>query len=786
MNRLRSWRPLLRLAWRDVRRRPLRTLLVMLVVAVPVAVITGINVGMNAANYMESGANDLSLGQANVRRDLYGPVADPQLVYDTADAVVERRSSAFARTPADELRVVDVLAGDVFAPLTGGRYELVDGRVPSGMNELTVSTELRRDLGLDVGDTIEVGRERTSWTISGVHRNRDELRSETLAVSSLDAPIGRPAGAELFYVDDNPPFVDDPMINGYGETPRGQVDFQIPVEARFYVQMGTATFLVLLALLISTAFASAARRQLREVGLIGANGGNPRQIRAAFALQGMITAGFGVVLGFLITVVAATVFGDEVRRLIGQDVPFGVLASDLVVSILLVLTAGWLAAWWPARSVARTPVLAALGGRRPSRAAAPTLPVFGVALIAIGIVLLVGGISSGSDALPVIGGVLLIVAGVSMSSSWLVSVTGRLLGRMGAIARVTGRSLDRQRTRTGPIVAAIAIGGTAGVLGIVVTHTEVENALVPQDWWSAQWGADADPAEVDQVMSLWGSSFGTSPWLEAWSNTGVSVGLTDARPDESWVMVIDAERSTGLGADRAALLDGKLVVANSDLLVASSLTIVPGLGEATTIGVPTVVGENGMNLVGVGTLRDLGVDVSSFSIQAYGTLPEGVRIPDVLLDRRAAYDIDIALDGTSDVVAVYAGSDSDDIRIYRIMRNAVGGATGVFVLAALAIGLGLSRIEQRDDELLLAALGAAPTFRRRAGALEAGLLSGLAVAIAVPLGLILAFAIRSDISTLPTVVPWPLILGVAFGIPLASAVLFGFTRRTPKHLDLRS
>jgi cell division protein FtsX len=784
MKRIRSWRPMLRLAWRDVRRRPLRTLLVMLVVAVPMATITTINVALHAANYMESGANDMSLGQANVRRDLWAMPADRERVYGDADAVVERRTSAFALDTTGDLRVVDVLAGDVFAPLTAGRYELVDGRVPSDPNELAVSTEVRRDLGLDVGDTILVGRDLAPWTVTGVHRNRDALREETLAVASLETVIGRPVGSELFYRSAEPPGISDPSIPGYGETPRGQVDFQIPVEVRFYVQMGIATFLVLLALLISTAFASGARRQLREVGLIGANGGNPRQIRAAFALQGMITAAFGVVLGLLITVVAATVLGDEARRLEGQDVPFGILPSDLATSIVLVLASGWLAAWWPARSVSRTPVLAALGGRRPTRAASPAMPVFGLTAIAFGMVVLVAGVSSAS-ATAVIGGVLALVLGVSLSSSWLVSITGRLLGRLGGIARVTGRSLDRQRTRTGPVVASIAVAATAGVLGIVVTHTELVNARNPQNWWSASWGIDADPGVVDRIAELGSMSTDRLPWVEAWSETTTVTLASPTPPDDEWVLVVDAASSPGLDpAARAALLDGELLVTSTPGPT-GRITILAADGPSTQV-VPTSSNPLMMNMIDVTTLRDLGVDVSSYRLQTGGTLPDGAGGIDDLLAMRERYELDIALDGRSDRVAVWAGSETDDLRIYRIMRNVVGATTGVFILVALAIGLGLSRIEQRDDELLLTSLGAAPAFRRRAGALEAAALSGLAVAVAVPLGLVLALTIRAEISELPTTIPWSLIAAIGLGIPVASAGLFGLGRRTPTRIQLGS
>jgi putative ABC transport system permease protein len=134
------------------------------------------------------------------------------------------------------------------------------------------------------------------------------------------------------------------------------------------------------------------------------------------------------------------------------------------------------------------------------------------------------------------------------------------------------------------------------------------------------------------------------------------------------------------------------------------------------------------------------------------------------------------------VVYTYGGQAEADV--YRLIGIAIGVATMLLVLTALAIGLGLARIEQRDDELLLAALGAAPGFRRRAGALEAATLAGLALLIAVPLGLVLAVAIRSEISSEAIHVPWLALAAMTVGLPLLAAVLFGVTRRSPAVIRL--
>lgn len=781
-----SWKPLARLAWRDVRRRPLRTTLIALVVAIPVVVITMVNIGMHAAT--DESYLDMQFGRTEGRTEVYGDV-DVDNRFADADAVVERRRAGLATdatSPDDEMRVVIADAGDVFSPSLTGVYELVDGRVP-GDAELTVSGALRRESGIDVGDVVYVGRDRRAFDVVGIHQRRNALGVASIALSSMDTggTLGLLDQTVAYYTD-----VETLISAGSDSTPGSfgsgyflradqQLD-RVPAEVRFGVQMGSAAFLIVLALLISSAFASGARRQLREVGLIAANGADPRQVRRAFALQGAITALAGLALGWTIVIVAVVAGRDLIDRLVGERVSYGVVPVDLLVSALLVVGAGTLAAWWPARVVARTPLLSALAGRRPTRPASPGMPLAGVVLGGIGIALVLTGLGAGTanGNLVIVGIVSLIVA-VTVTSSWLVSVTGRLLGRFGGVLRVTGRNLDRQRTHTGPLVASIAAATTLGVLGVVAASTEASNRSIDVYrsagvWWSG----DSDVAAVTEVVDQVTAATSITPPYAYLPYGEVTAAGT-------YVTTVDATQWRG-DADVGDLLRSGVVVVPDgrtgdviDLRITAYDT-----GSSSEVTLPATSSDVSEPMVDIRALARLGV-VDDWSAGFSSDLIAPSTELDALADdtNRTA-DLSAALDGDAGGVRVNTYSGGDDRRSFQLAAAGVLSATTLLVLTALAIGLGLARIEQRDDDLLLGALGAAPGFRRRAGAAEAGTITALAMAVAVPLGVALAYAIRTSISSMPVDVPWLALGGLGMGLPLFAAVAFGLTRRNPRRIDL--
>ena len=185
-----SWRLAMRLARRETRRRPGRTALASLLIAVPVMAMT---IGSVVAR-SESG--DWSAQFA--RR------------YGDADIAVDRSRVAFSdeQRPAalppgtevtDYLWVNTAVDGgdgtgfiygtvtdiDLADPATGSPIEVVDGRIPR-VGEIMLPPDLADSLGVSIGDEIAFERPSGTWTLSGIGRMRDSYYTDAIVIPGFD------------------------------------------------------------------------------------------------------------------------------------------------------------------------------------------------------------------------------------------------------------------------------------------------------------------------------------------------------------------------------------------------------------------------------------------------------------------------------------------------------------------------------------------------------------------------------------------------------------------------
>ena len=121
--------------------------------------------------------------------------------------------------------------------------------------------------------------------------------------------------------------------------------------------------LLLIALIAAASFVVIAHRRMRQLGMLAAIGATEKQLRLVTltngTLVGAVAAVIGAVVGFAGWVVAAPFVEDAVGYRVDQfDMPWWLIASGM----LLAVVAGTVAAWWPARTVARVPAVRALSG----------------------------------------------------------------------------------------------------------------------------------------------------------------------------------------------------------------------------------------------------------------------------------------------------------------------------------------------------------------------------------------------------------------------------------------
>jgi len=221
-----------------------------------------------------------------------------------------------------------------------------------------------------------------------------------------------------------------------------------------------------ICLLAGPAFAVGARRSRRQLGLVGANGGDHRHIRAIVLAGGLVigvaSAVIGTALGLGLTVVLRSVLENAIGQRFGS---FDIRPLELLGIALLAVVTGLLAAIVPAITASRESVLASLTGRRGVRRSNRMLPALGLIALVLGAMIALYGSAVSSQFAIVAGGSAIAELGVVALTPALVGLFGRSGRWLPLAPRLALRVAVRNRGRTAPAVAAVlaAVAGTVTV-----------------------------------------------------------------------------------------------------------------------------------------------------------------------------------------------------------------------------------------------------------------------------------------------------------------------------------
>ncbi len=501
-----AWRLAARLARREVRRRPGRTLLVALLVAVPIVAMTigSILVRSNtdAARLARSfGTADLVVTQWTSYDDDGTPINVLDVGSTFSDLVPEATTSTEILTVWTYVTALDgaqttvtASAFDAASPITDGIVEVSSGRLPATSTEVLLHPDIADELGVDVGDTLRLARPGQPLQVVGLGRRVADHNAPLMLFGELDRTEVRGAITETL-VDlpdgtDADRVVADAMnsaaladAENYGLSVQtrdrgysyGGLDggFDPTTEQLAWGWVIGVLALTASGIIIAAAFATSARRQLATVGQLAANGGSPRLIRRTLALQGTWSGVVGSAAGIVVAVGGFFLARPLVEMVAGRSWTNTVVRpADLLILLATGSLAATIAALLPARSLANTSVLSALAGRRPIRPVNPRSVAIGAGFFVSGTFLLavatVGGQSdnAGSSNLfvlvAIIGG-LGVLAGVCLASPLAVTAATVVSSRLGASWRLSGRSLHRTRWRSSAVVTAIAVAGAFAV-----------------------------------------------------------------------------------------------------------------------------------------------------------------------------------------------------------------------------------------------------------------------------------------------------------------------------------
>lgn len=398
-----------------------------------------------------------------------------------------------------ELREVDTAS-----PLVKGLWTLERGRLPQAAGEVIATTAFLENSGYFVGSSVTPRESAVSYKIVGAYEMPGALgESQILAPpGSLIAPLdkslqaaGSPglrgqdvyrvkvggdgftwnmvkqANAKGLVVESRVVLLDPPADSDvplYQQEPRYQMHENTLVGATELAILSTIVGLAMLeiCLLAGPAFAVGARRSRRQLGLVGANGGDRRHIRAIVLSGGLVIGAAAAVIGTAVGVALTIALRPVLEETIGSRFGgFEVRPLELFGIALLAVLTGLLAAIVPAVTASRQTVLASLTGRRGVRRANRVLPVIGILAVVGGAVIALYGAASKMGSTVVAGGSAIAELGVVALTPTLVGLFGRAGKWLPLSPRLALRDAVRNRGRTAPAVAAVlaAVAGTVAV-----------------------------------------------------------------------------------------------------------------------------------------------------------------------------------------------------------------------------------------------------------------------------------------------------------------------------------
>ncbi|WP_031072048.1 FtsX-like permease family protein [Streptomyces sp. NRRL S-118] len=406
-----------------------------------------------------------------------------------------RTAHGLLHTEIRELRTSD--------PMTHGIMALLEGRFPQKADEVAASAHFLEVSGLRVGSSLAARGLDREYRIVGAYELPNDLKADQVNAlpGAFLEPLGKaltaagmpeqdksttylihvPGGFTWNMVKDantkgvtvvsravmlNPPAKSEvPLYQRADYTDYGLSE---GAEAAALAAVGTVVGLAMLeiCLLAGPAFAVGARRSRRQLGLVGANGGDRRHIRAIVLAGGLVigaaAAVVGTVLGIVLTFVLRPVLEDYIGQRFGS---FDVRPLELLGIGLLAVLTGLLAAIVPAVTASRQTVLASLTGRRGVRRSNRVLPMIGLVAVVLGAAIALYGSVFSDQFIIVAGGSALAELGAVAMTPALVGLFGRAGRWLPLSPRLALRDAVRNRGRTAPAVAAVlaAVAGTVAV-----------------------------------------------------------------------------------------------------------------------------------------------------------------------------------------------------------------------------------------------------------------------------------------------------------------------------------
>lgn len=471
-------RAVTRWAWRMFKREWRQQVLVLsLLVVALAATVVGLGLAANA-----NASEDARFGNADYLVTL--PGADDRL-----DANIESLKETFGTIETfghsgipvpGSVTPLDVRDQDPSGPLMAGTVRRDSGRLPAAADEIAVTDGAAGMFGLAVGGEWSVDGH--TWHVVGKVENPLDLMEDFALVAP--GSITSPERVSVLAVAPSGGTFAGLGIDGAQLQLRNSDQGDQAVLVVLVLAVVGSIFVGLVAV---AGFSVIAQRRLRGIGLLGAVGATPTNIRLALLANGAFVGAAGAVVGGALGVGAWCVAVPAFEGAVGHRIdPLDQSWAAIGGAMALAVVTSILGSWWPARAASRTPIVSALATRPAAPRASHRRAIPGVVVAIVGLAAV--ALAPAEQPALLAAGIGATVVGMLM----LVPRTTKLLSLLGARApvpvRLAVRDLDRYRARSGGAVAAVslavAIAATISVAAgaaQVAANSSVGGGNLPDD-----------------------------------------------------------------------------------------------------------------------------------------------------------------------------------------------------------------------------------------------------------------------------------------------------------------
>ncbi|MHA6761373.1 FtsX-like permease family protein [Streptacidiphilus sp. PAMC 29251] len=773
-------RVVLRWAWRMFRREWRQQILVLVLISVTsTATAFGVSAVYNAA-----ASDTAAFGTATESTTLTG-----QRLRDLATTIADFRAHLGATEAVGHrpipipgaVNTLDLRFQDPHGPFGAPLLRLRSGAYPTGAAQVALTRGVASAQNAAVGSKVELDGH--SYTVTGIVENPQKLNDQF----ALAPPQDMAAATSVTLLTAAPVAVFEAFRRGknlqYSE--RG-------TDTRPLAALGTLGFatvaMLLVSLVAAAGFAAVAHRRLRQIGMLAAVGARDRHLRLVLvahgAIAGALAAAVGTVAGLGLWLATASSFETHAgHRIDAWNIPWPLIALTALVTIATPA----LAAWWPARAIARIPTTQALSDR-PPRPTAPRRSVAG------GLLLLTGGVlalvfSSRDRPALIVTGIVALVAGMLLVSPGAIRAVAVLAAHTPVAPRLAMRDLGRYQGRSAAALAAIslALGIPVAVMGVsAIAQAHVGAGTLPATQLLISTGIDpglVHDTTPDQLARMQQAVTTYSATLDHATTVPLQVAYDPGAP-------IESGQAGGPGGRPAVQLGARtgsntykgyvLYVATPATAAHFGLHLSPSDKEVLTphTGTLYLIGTT----AGIPVARTQAIprpvyssDPDSFLTEA-AVAQHGWQTAQTGWLLQNSQPLTAAQINAARAMAIDAGLviESRDIAgsLLPLRLGAVGAGT-LLALAVLGMTVGTIRGEATADLRTLTATGASRRIRRQLTATTSGALAGTGTVLGTAcaaLGLLGVY--HDDLGSLRQV-PLGTLAAFAVGVPLL-ALLAGW------------